>query len=131
MNGTPDRDEKFQIICDKFDAKLPVRILAIETSWARAAAGGDVEAVQSLHLALHSLAGSAGTFDRPELGAIAKALERRIEESLNGVTLPLGTLEPLLPLLDELRQAARIPARAASEANAAGPNGPHEIDKPA
>lgn len=131
MNDTPDQDAKFQLICDKFNAKLPARILAIETSWARAAAGDDSEAVQSLHLALHSLAGSAGTFDRPELGQIAKALECQIEASTDGVTLPPGTLEPLLPLLEELRQAARILTRAVEERNAAGPNGPHEIDKPA
>ncbi len=130
MEATPSQDDKFQAIYDAFAARLPARIKEIDALWARVAAEGDSESLQSLHLSLHSLAGSAGTFGRPELGKIAKALELPIEALLDGITLPRGALQPLAPLLDRLRQAASIPGRSASEQARSAPDGLQDIVKP-
>ena len=75
-----------------------------------AAAGDNVNAMQSLYRAFHSLAGSAGTFGHSELGRCAKALEKDFEALLDDVApQPSGTLEPLAPLLQRLKRAAAAP----------------------
>lgn len=130
MNGTQSQDAKFQALYDAYGAQLPARIMEIDALWARAETGSDSDAMQSLHRALHSLAGSAGTFGRSELGKIAKALELPIATLLDGATPPRGALDPLAPVLDRLRQAATIPGRSASEQAGAATNEHQDIGRP-
>ncbi len=126
MTFTQFQDTALQALYDAYAAQLPAKLKAIDDLWARVAADGDGKAVQSLHQALHSLAGSGGTFGYTQLGKSANALELAIAVSLDGVTLPRGALGPLVPLLEELRHAATNPDSPAS----GGETGQGGIGKP-
>ncbi len=108
MAFTASQDATLQALYDAYTLELPARLKAIDDLWARVGAGGDNDALKSLHRALHSLAGSAGTFGRSELGKRAKTAELVIEPLLERTTLPRDTLESLLPMLDQLRRAATM-----------------------
>lgn len=56
--------------------------------------------LKELHRGLHKMAGSAGTFGFPELGAAARSLEIRIQDWIQ----PSGTTMPTSPDLRDLRR---------------------------
>jgi chemotaxis protein histidine kinase CheA len=109
MTSTPSDDTELQALYDAYALDLPAKLKAIDDLWARAAEGGDLKAVQSLHRALHSLSGSGQTFGYTQLSKSANVLEQAIVGMLDGDTLPRGVLAPLVHLLDKLRHAASVP----------------------
>jgi len=115
MTLTPSVDAGLKALFDDYAAQLPAKIKETDELWARVASGEGGEAVQSLHRALHSLAGSAETFGYSRLGRSAKALELAIAALLDGDTPLRGGIEPLAPLLDDLKHAAGVPDSPASE----------------
>jgi HPt (histidine-containing phosphotransfer) domain-containing protein len=64
----------------QFAASLPERLAEARERLASCrAAPGDDERLRALHRVLHRLAGSAGTFGMPDLGAASRAIEEELE----------------------------------------------------
>ena len=131
MNFSLSQNIKLQALYDAYALQFPAKLKAIDDLWARVDAGGDHDAAQSLHRELHSLAGSAGTFGYSQLGKCAKSLEQAVATLLERGTLAHATLEPLAPLLDELRQAATAPDARVAGATVAAESQQRAIGKSA
>ncbi len=119
MTPTQPQEDKFQKMFDAYAERLPAKLKVIDDSWVRVAAEGDSDAVQSLHLELHSLAGSAETFGYAQLGKSAKAMEVVLADWLDAGRLPSGTLEQLEPLYEQLRHVTALAQSRAAPAGAA------------
>ncbi len=102
-------EDDLQALYGAYAADLPAIIKGIEALWARLVSTGDPEALKSVHRALHSLAGSAGTFGYAQLGKDAKALELALAPYLNDAVPPPEILDPLSSFLDRIKQAAIVP----------------------
>lgn len=73
---------------EKFRSKLPERLDDIRNCWSEAKQNLDDETIQkNLYRAVHSLAGSAGTFGFAEVGTSARQLLNTIKEWQNDVSL--------------------------------------------
>ncbi|OGA14781.1 MAG: hypothetical protein A3H32_16505 [Betaproteobacteria bacterium RIFCSPLOWO2_02_FULL_63_19] len=62
-------------------------------------------------IALHSLAGSGGTFGYTTSGNAARAMEFALEPFVVGETVPEAMRDPLSSMLDRLSKAAEAPDR--------------------
>jgi two-component system OmpR family response regulator len=108
LSAQPPEDE-LQALFKRYAADLPASIAKIGALWEQLAAGSDPTALESLHRALHSLAGSGETFGYVQLGETAKAVELALEPYLKNSAVPAAMLEPLTSMLERLKQAADIP----------------------
>ncbi len=77
----PAFQDRLQALRDKYAASVPERMAAIRDALALCQGGLTPPHVEQLHHALHSVAGSAGSFGFHALGAEA----RRIEQLVRGV----------------------------------------------
>lgn len=102
VNSDPQLDAFYGEYADG----LPAVIEEIEQLWTRAADARDVAALKPLHRALHSLAGSAGTFGFVRLGAEAKALENALTPYLGSEVIEESAAAALDPLFQQLRAVA-------------------------
>lgn len=98
-------DVGLQSIYRDYAVQVPSMIANIDALWSSLRSGADPAAVKALHLALHSIAGSAGTFGLAKLGSDAKALELALEPYLGGGPPTTAELESLVPLLERIRAA--------------------------
>ena len=108
MTTKPIEDAEFRKLYGAYAEQLPLKIGEIESLWALAAEGGNSADLQLLNRALHSLAGSGGTFGHPELGRCAKALEQVVEELSGDVARIQAILKSASPLLESLKRAALL-----------------------
>ena len=75
----PTFAETLARMTEDFARQLPQRLAAIEQAWAACcAAPGDDDALADLRRSLHTLAGTAGTFGRHDVGDRARALEHQV-----------------------------------------------------
>lgn len=76
--------ERFQQLQAQFESALPDKLQAIAGLWAQLKQQSDYDAAtaESLCRAIHSLAGTAGTFGYKALGKKAKELEQQLVNTL-------------------------------------------------
>src|SRR4051812_1836747 len=90
MTGTSNSDtdsyaERLAELRRRFISRLPAQLVSIRGYALRLSAGDlSSELLKPLKIDLHSMAGSAGAFGEPALGAKAKSLELRILELERG-----------------------------------------------
>jgi two-component system OmpR family response regulator len=107
--ASPSLDSELQALYRRYTAQLQASIAEIETLWARCVSGADPAALTALHRALHTLAGSGGTFGYTRLGNLAKAMQLALAPCLESAALPPALLESLLRQIEELKKAATSP----------------------
>lgn len=81
---TASREERIAALFKSYREDLPVRMRELESKWEELKRGWDPACAADIDHACHSIAGSAPTFDLPEIGDAAKALEHVIKSLLNG-----------------------------------------------
>lgn len=102
-----DLQTRLQALRDDFAAQLPGRISDIEHAWlSREAATPDE--LQELYRRVHSLAGAAGTFGMPELGAQARRVEDQIRPFLKGERLDPDAAETEISINADIAQLRRL-----------------------
>jgi HPt (histidine-containing phosphotransfer) domain-containing protein len=89
-----------------FRADAASLVDALASDWDAAARDPSPDRLTGLVRQAHSLAGTAGSFALPELGARA----RELEHFLDGAAAGTRALADGTPLLDALRDAARLAA---------------------
>jgi len=73
--------QRIQQLHDKFRLNLEDRMISIDSAWAQVQnTPGDEAIQQDLYRAVHSIAGTAGTFGFPELGISARKLVNVLKE---------------------------------------------------
>ncbi|MCU6432947.1 diguanylate cyclase [Undibacterium sp. Jales W-56] len=78
---------KLQVLENLFRERLPSKIQEMEVALERFLINPqDQEALTSLHRALHTMAGSAGTFGFSEIGVDAREFEKKLKPILTGET---------------------------------------------
>ncbi len=94
---------------DRFAGQLPEKLAEIETGCAKLSQGTlEPDRVRSLFRRIHNLAGSAGTFGLPEVGAAARDLESLLAPLLRTTPPPPPTLGNDYPeMVRRLRQTCR------------------------
>jgi HPt (histidine-containing phosphotransfer) domain-containing protein len=73
-----------QALSDRFAASIPERMAAIAAALAAAGAAPDRQELEAVHHALHTVAGSAGSFGFTVLGDEARRLEQAVRAILAG-----------------------------------------------
>ncbi len=104
-NQLAAKQAKLQALQDKFRKKLPQRMAQIRDHWrAFESDGGQNNSAANLLQAIHSLAGSAGTFGYQRLGLLARQFELLLrEESAKAGEQPF---KQMLSQYDELIECA-------------------------
>lgn len=80
----PDYRAHLQALSDRFAASIPARLAAIEQALAAAGSAPSREQLEAVHGALHTVAGSAGSFGFAVLGDQARRLEQAVRGLLAG-----------------------------------------------
>jgi len=77
--------DRLQKLRDAFSATVPEKLNAIDILWltVKQQGIGNTDNTADLYRAVHSLAGSAGTFGHSELGQAARQLEQTIKQHLS------------------------------------------------
>ena len=78
------RDEKITAIFKAYRDDLPGRMQELTTAWEKLRLAWDVDCAGDLDRFSHSIAGSAATFDLPEVGDAARLIENDIKSLLSG-----------------------------------------------
>jgi len=111
----PHYQDRLQALRDKYAASVPERMAAIRAGLAHCLSGGLTTAnLEELHHALHSVAGSAGSFGLHVLGDEARRIEQMVRPMLTGETsgweaIPVA-VEALLHWADKDFRAAKFAA---------------------
>lgn len=101
-----------QALSADYRARLPARLDDIESSWQSLCTGGwDLEALRSLHRAVHGIKGSGKVFGLPAVSEEAASVEADLETLMERTELPQA--EALQRVASGL---ARLRARVASAA---------------
>jgi HPt (histidine-containing phosphotransfer) domain-containing protein len=82
----PDYRVHLQRLSDMFAASIPARMAAIADALAAAGTRPDRQQLEQLHGALHTVAGSAGSFGFTALGDQARRLEQAVRGLIDGVS---------------------------------------------
>ena len=103
--------EKLLKVRHKYAAQLPVKIQHIKASWEHLSQKSwDQKYLKDLHLAIHSMAGSAGTFGFNQLGRTARILETLLLRVLeNNKTPSLEQRDQIHIFLRDIYAAATLP----------------------
>lgn len=78
------REEKIAAIFQSYRDDLPMRMHDLESKWEELKLGWTSPCAAEFDRVCHSIAGSAPTFDLPEIGEAAKAVEHDIKSVLKG-----------------------------------------------
>jgi len=100
--------EQLDLLRASYAARLGDRLGHIDETWAGLLKNAwDGDAFEELHRAVHSLAGSGGTFGFPILGDAARTIEVFIKSILHDARIPTSPQRSQISiLLDELKNAA-------------------------
>ncbi|HEX8602720.1 MAG TPA: Hpt domain-containing protein [Pseudoduganella sp.] len=82
----PDYRAHLQRLSDMFAASIPARMAAIGDALAAAGTKPDRQQLEQLHGALHTVAGSAGSFGFTVLGDQARRLEQAVRGLIDDVS---------------------------------------------
>ncbi|TWI69325.1 Hpt domain-containing protein [Pseudoduganella lurida] len=96
LPADPDFRAQLRALGDKFAATVPERMATIADALAAAGTAPDQAALERLHHALHTVAGSAGSFGFTVLGNQARRLEQAVRALLGGE----GTWSALVPQVE-------------------------------
>ncbi|QBE66549.1 Hpt domain-containing protein [Pseudoduganella lutea] len=80
----PNYRARLQALGDMFAASIPTRMAAIADALAAAGMSPDRAKLETLHHALHTVAGSAGSFGFTVLGEQARRLEQAVRGVMDG-----------------------------------------------
>ena len=80
----PDYRARLQALSDMFGASVPARMEEIARALAAAGDAPDAHQLERVHHALHTVAGSAGSFGFLVLGEEARRLEQAVRGQLAG-----------------------------------------------
>ncbi|WP_338761675.1 Hpt domain-containing protein [Massilia sp. METH4] len=80
----PDYRDHLQALADRFGASVPARMEAIAGALAAAGMAPGREQLEAVQQALHTVAGSAGSFGFTVLGEEARRLEQAVRPLLAG-----------------------------------------------
>jgi CheY-like chemotaxis protein/HPt (histidine-containing phosphotransfer) domain-containing protein len=100
------RDAELAPFREGFAVRVPEMVAEIEALWSRVRVERDAAALEALHRALHSLAGSGRTFGFGALGEAARALEQAIAPSIGEGVPATAALDAMAPLVEGVRRAA-------------------------
>jgi periplasmic divalent cation tolerance protein len=107
FNQSNEALEQLQKLREKFTAILPEKLQVIDVLWqtVKQHGVGNSEHTEELTRAVHSLAGSAGTFGHKQLGDVARQLEQILQQNLsNGEPLSDLTIRSIETELHRLRE---------------------------
>lgn len=105
-NNTPNMQEKFRQLQQQYAANLPAKIAALERDWQAILQNTlDSTQYQALIRALHTLAGSGGSYGFPAITTLCREIESVLESAHPPLTAVLK-LE-IDNKLAALKQAAR------------------------
>lgn len=80
----PSREERISAIFKSYREDLPNRMHELESLWQKLKNSWDMPTAVEFDCACHAIAGSAPTFDLPEIGEAARAIEIDIKSILRG-----------------------------------------------
>ncbi|MGW8392204.1 Hpt domain-containing protein [Pseudoduganella sp. HUAS MS19] len=80
----PEYQDRLQALRDKYAASVPERMAGIRHALARCQAELVPSNIEQLHHALHSVAGSAGSFGLAALGDEARRIEQMVRAVMEG-----------------------------------------------
>jgi len=98
---------EFDELRAEYRSEMPAKLARLDALWARVASGDTAAGeLAELRRALHTIAGSAGSFGLPEIGDAARTAENFLESTSN---LGAEQRAEFARLLDALRSAAQPP----------------------
>lgn len=80
------REERIAALFKSYRDDLPERMCELEAKWEALKLGWDTPRANNFDRACHSIAGTAPTFDLPEIGEAARIIEYDIKSLLKGET---------------------------------------------
>lgn len=83
---TAAREDRIAALFKSYRDDLPARMNDLESKWEQLKRGWNSPCAADLDRACHGIAGSAPTFDLPEIGEAAKAIESDIKSIIKGET---------------------------------------------
>lgn len=83
---TASREERIAALFKSYRDDLPERMRDLEAKWEELKLGWSQPRAASFDRACHSIAGTAPTFDLPEIGEAARVIEHDIKSLLKGET---------------------------------------------
>jgi len=95
----PAFQDRLQALRDKYAASVPERMAAIRDALAQCQARRNPDTIASLHHALHSVAGSAGSFGLHVLGDASRRVEQMVRAVMEGGAAWEGIDAAVLELL--------------------------------
>ena len=99
--------KEFDALRAEYRSEMPAKLQRLDALWSRVASGSaGAEEVTELRRALHTIAGSAGSFGLPEIGGAARAAEDFLESTSK---LSAEQRAEFARLLGEIRSAAQPP----------------------
>jgi chemotaxis protein histidine kinase CheA len=106
-NRAAEIEDRLRKLKESFRRDLPRRCGEIDAAWRRLRdQGAGIEAAAAAHRQAHSLAGAAGTFGFPEIGALATALEQQLEVLARSAAAP--SVEQSALIADMIARLARM-----------------------
>jgi HPt (histidine-containing phosphotransfer) domain-containing protein len=81
---TASSEERIAALFKSYREVLPERMHDLESKWEELKQGWNPPCATELERAFHSIAGTAPTFDLPEIGQAAKAIEHEISSIIKG-----------------------------------------------
>ncbi|MFZ6801509.1 diguanylate cyclase [Undibacterium sp. Di24W] len=116
-NRDDELNEAIRALGQLFLAKLPAKLSEIESATQRFQnAPDDRENFALLHRSLHTMAGSAGTFGFPEMGAQARTLEMQLKAYVSGEVWNEDTVKAFCQQVTDYLNFAESQMSAASSA---------------
>jgi chemotaxis protein histidine kinase CheA len=99
--------QQFAALAAEYRATLPEKFGELESMWSAVREGGSFEGLDSLRRALHTIAGTAGTFGLGGVTDSARAAERFLDAYCeSGASLKPGDCAAFEGLLKAVRQSA-------------------------
>jgi HPt (histidine-containing phosphotransfer) domain-containing protein len=81
---TISKEERLAALFKSYRDHLPVRMHELESKWEELKRGWNPSCAAEFDRACHNIAGSAPTFELPEIGEAARAVEYDMKSLLNG-----------------------------------------------
>ncbi|MDH5602066.1 MAG: Hpt domain-containing protein, partial [Gammaproteobacteria bacterium] len=112
-NRIEAKKEKHQLLREKFISKLDQRIAAIRDQ-VKVVCSNDAsqQSLCDLHLLIHNLNGSAGTYEVKSISSVAKKLELKLADYVKHKTLPdredWDLIESVVKQLEELIDSVQV-----------------------
>ncbi len=105
-------EQQFAAMAAEYHATLPAKLAELDVLWHAVREGGSPESLDQLRRALHTIAGSAGTFGLRAVTDCARAAESFLDPYCDsGDSLKPGDLAVFGGLLEAVRKSALPPEK--------------------